>query len=203
MPVIPEVGFDQHDAIAAALEAGGACVLAGFPDAASTQALRDDVLRLRDTSALRQAGIGRGSARTVDQGIRGDGILWLDDPRCAPIATHHLAALDVLRDALNRRLYLGLQALEAHYARYPPGAGYALHHDRFHDSDARRVSVVSYLNDAWNAGDGGALRLHVPQGVASVLPHGGTSVCFLSELAHEVLPARRERLGIPAWLRRD
>lgn len=28
------------------------------------------------------------------------------------------------------------------------------------------------------------------------------SLCFLSELEHEVLPAKRERLSIAAWLRR-
>jgi SM-20-related protein len=116
-----------------------------------------------------------------------------------------LERLDTLRVALNRRLFLGLGEVEAHYAAYPPGGGYARHRDRFRDSDARVVSLVTYLNEDWNADDGGALRLYFDEegcdaGV-EVAPSRG-SVCFLSELEHEVLPARCERMSIAAWFRR-
>ena len=36
-----------------------------------------------------------------------------------------------------------------------------------------------------------------------LVPAFATSVCFLSELEHEVLPAGRERYSIAAWFRRD
>src|SRR2546421_26403 len=75
---------------------------------------------------------------------------------------------------------------------------------RFRDDDARMLSCVLYLNDAWTAADGGALRIYLsPTDVCDVLPVGGTLVCFLSDrYEHEVLPATRERLAITGWFRR-
>ncbi len=65
------------------------------------------------------------------------------------------------------------------------------------------VEIVAYLNDAWHADDGGALRLHLDSGPRDVLPAGGTLVAFLSaSVAHEVLPASRERISIAGWFRR-
>ena len=69
-----------------------------------------------------------------------------------------------LRDALNRRLLLGLHELEAHYALYPAGAHYDRHRDRFRDDDARVLSAVLYLNRDWTEADAGALRLYLPDG---------------------------------------
>jgi SM-20-related protein len=86
---------------------------------------------------------------------------------------------------------------------YPIGAGYARHRDRFRDDDARVLSLACYLNPHWDAEDGGALRLHLDAGPVEILPQAGTGVCFLSELEHEVLPARRERHSIAAWFRQQ
>ncbi len=203
MPVLPTVDAGDEAALAAALASSDACLIRGFPDAAAGSALRDDALRLHRDGALAEAAVGRGTSRSQRTDIRGDRTLWLDDPRCGPAARAHLHALDALRIALNRALYLGLQSQEAHFALYPPGAGYARHRDRFRDSDARVVSLVSYLNPAWDEADGGQLRVYLRDGPADIAPLAGTTVCFLSELEHEVLPARRERLSIAAWLRRD
>ena len=133
--------------------------------------------------------------------IRGDSTLWLDDARAGAVAATYLAALDALRVALNRRLFLGLDEVEAHYAAYPAGARYAKHRDRFRDSDLRVVSFVTYLNPDWRDEDGGALRLSLAAGEIDIVPRSG-SVCFLSELEHEVLPATRERNSIAGWMRR-
>lgn len=187
------------DALADALRTHGACRLPAFPDAAATLALREDLHRLRD--ALAPAAVGRGPGRGLHGDIRGDATLWLDDPRAGPAAARFLADLDALRVALNRRLFLGVDAVEAHYAAYPPGARYAKHRDRFRDSDARVVSLVTYLNPDWRDEDGGALRLSCDGGDVDIVPRTG-SVCFLSELEHEVLPATRARFSIAAWMRR-
>ena len=200
MPQLPEVDAGA-DAIADALAAHGACRIHGLPPVALALALREDLLRLHDDGAFAPAAVGRAGTRALRNDIRGDATLWLDDPRCGEPARAYLAQLDGLRIALNRRLFLGLHEVEAHYAAYPPGAGYARHRDRFRDSDARVVSLVSYLNPDWQDDDEGALRLHLQAGAVEVRPRGG-SVCFLSELEHEVLPARRERFSIAAWMRR-
>ena len=201
MPVLPEVAAEA-EAIAAALHAHGACRIAALPDAALATDLRADLLRLREAGALRAAAVGRGGQRAVHDDVRGDATLWLDDPRCGAAARACLDRLDAVRAELNRCLFLGLADVEAHYAAYPPGTGYARHRDRFRDDDARVLSLVTYLNPDWTEADGGALRLHLATGEAvDVVPRSG-SVLFLSELEHEVLPARRERLSIAAWLRR-
>ena len=116
-------------------------------------------------------------------------------------ARAYLGELDALRVRLDRRLFLGVREVEAHFARYPAGAGYARHRDRFRDDDARVLSLVSYLNPDWGDADGGGLRLYLPDGPVDIAPRTG-SVCFLSALEHEVLPATRPRLSIAAWFRR-
>lgn len=200
MPALPVVAPDA-DAIAAALHAHGACHIPALPDVELTAALRADLLHLRGGNALGAASVGHSDGHALRREIRGDATLWLDDPRCGEAASAYLAALDTLRVELNHRLFLGLEEVEAHYAAYPPGTGYTLHRDRFHDDDARVLSIVTYLNPEWHDDDGGALRLHRDDGVVDVVPRTG-SVCFLSEHEHEVLPARRERFSIAAWFRR-
>ena len=200
MRVLPEVDANA-EAVAAALSAHGACRIAEFPASDLAHALREDARRLQHEGALARAAVGRAGTRALRDDIRGDTTLWLDDPRCGDAARDYLQRLDALRVALNRRLFLGLAEVEAHYAAYPPGAGYARHRDRFRDDDARVVSLVSYLNPAWRPGDGGELRLFFDDGDVAITPREG-SVCFLSEIEHEVLPAQRERFSIAAWMRR-
>jgi SM-20-related protein len=114
--------------------------------------------------------------------------------------------MDTLRRSLNRRLLLGMDEFEAHYALYAAGTHYARHHDRFRDDDARVLSSVLYLNLAWHDADGGALRLYldaaVPDAHLDIYPRDGTLVLFLSgDFEHEVLPATRERLSVAGWFR--
>lgn len=198
---MPQVAANA-DEIASTLRTHGACRIEGFPHREAVIALRADLRRLQADDALRAAGVGHGEGRALRPGIRGDATLWLDDRRCGDAARDYLRSLGTLRAQLNERLFLGLTETEAHYAAYPPDTGYARHRDRFRDSDARVLSLVSYLNDDWQPADGGALRVHCEGGDVDVMPAGGSSVCFLSELEHEVMPARRERLSIAGWMTR-
>lgn len=181
----------------------GACFIAGWPGPDLLAALRADLQRLQTEGVLARAAVGRSDGRALREEIRNDSTCWLDDPRCGPAAGEFLARMDALRTALNRALYLGLQRFEAHYAAYPPGGGYARHRDRFRDSDARVVTWVTYLNTGWGDDDGGALRLWMADGRCVDLPPAGGSLCFLSELEHQVLPTARERRSIAGWFRRD
>ncbi|MEB3734889.1 2OG-Fe(II) oxygenase [Halopseudomonas pachastrellae] len=93
-----------------------------------------------------------------------------------------------------------LDTFETHYALYPPGAGYQRHLDRFQDNPLRTISVVSYLNTAWQPGDGGELRLYLPDGEFDVAPRAGTVVVFTSaDVEHEVLASRFERASLTGW----
>jgi len=204
LPVLAASDFSRDPVLLAeALRDCGVCKLASWPDPARRDALRADLLRLQAEGALAQAAIGRKDGRLQRTDIRADATLWLDDPRCGAPAREFLEALDALRATLNRALFLGLTGVEAHYAAYPAGGGYARHRDRFRDSDARTVSLVTYLNENWGEDDGGALRIYLDDAAEYTLAPSDGSVCFLSELEHEVLRAHRPRLSIAAWFRRD
>ena len=154
------------------------------------------------SSVLNLAAIGHKQSKIISS-LRGDSTLWLDDPRCGVASKIFLKALNALRKDLNQSLLLGLESVEAHYAVYPPGAGYARHRDRFRDDDARVLSLVCYLNANWPESAGGQLRLHLADGHHDIAPNMGTSVIFLSaEIEHEVLPATQTRYSIAAWFRR-
>lgn len=207
LPALTADEFSREPSLLAdALRDHSACWIADWPDARLHGELRQDLHRLQTTGALSQTATGRNRGRTQSDDIRSDTSCWLDDPHCGEPARTLLARLDTVRTILDRTLFLGLAECEAHYAAYPPGGGYARHRDRFRDSDARVVSWVTYLNADWGHDDGGALRLHfensdVDDTSTDFAPIGG-SICFLSELEHEVLPARRERLSIAAWFRK-
>jgi SM-20-related protein len=148
------------------------------------------------------AGTGKGASyRPVS--VRGDRIAWLDLVAGTPAERAVGDHLRAVMAHLNRTLFLNLVDVEAHLAVYPPGHGYARHRDRFCNDDARTVSWVTYLNAPdWTEGDGGALRLHLPEGPQDVLPRRGTAVAFLSaDIEHEVCAATRERWSIAAWFR--
>lgn len=188
--------------IARALERSGWCECREFLAPEALAELAQECRTFDASQRLSPARTGRGAAH-ADRGLRGDRTLWFDASALTTAQSAYWRALDALRTGLNRALLLGLEELEAHYALYPPGAGYARHRDRFRDDDARVLSSVLYLNAGWGAGDGGALRLHLPGGHRDIDPQAGTLTLFLSaEIEHEVLPAARERLSIAGWFRR-
>ncbi|WP_287031194.1 2OG-Fe(II) oxygenase [Pseudomonas sp. UBA6310] len=152
---------------------------------------------------LAPAAIGRAAGQAIVEGIRGDRILWIEGGQSAA-CEQFLEAMEALRQALNRQLFLGLEELECHFAFYAPGAYYLRHFDRFRDDDLRTITVVFYLNPDWLPEQGGALRLYLDESRSlDVLPEAGTLACFVSaEFAHEVLPASRDRLSLTGWFRR-
>lgn len=194
-------GEASLDALVDALPLHGWATLAIDAAHPLLAAARVEALDHADNGRLAAAATGRADGRQF-AGLRGDATLWLDDPACGTAARDLLRALDELRVALNRRLLLGLDAVEAHFAHYPPGAGYARHRDRFRSDDARVLSLVLYLNPGWPDAAGGALRLHLPAGPQDIAPRQGTLALFLSaDIEHEVLPADRPRLSVAAGFR--
>jgi SM-20-related protein len=187
-------------AATASLASDGWCVITDLLTSAETFALGEECGRLHDGDQLRPGRIG---SERLSSALRGDSTGWFVDD--APSVAQRMFGehMDRLRGVLNRELMLGLVDTEAHYAAYPIGAGYARHLDRPRGNDARVISAVFYLNDAWQPSEGGALRLHLPDGGwHDIAPLGGTLVLFLSaDFEHEVLPATRRRLSIACWMR--
>jgi SM-20-related protein len=198
------VPYPVRRAIVDGIARNGYAVAPGFLAPGEIAALRARAIARDRAGDLTAAAVGRGTQRTVDRAIRGDRIRWIDAAGATPAEQSLLAALDALRAELNRALQLGLFELEAHYAIYPAGAGYATHVDRFRDDDARVLSLVLYLNDDWQDGEGGTLQLTLPDGSRiDVAPEGGTLVAFLSDrFPHAVQPASRDRVSIAGWFRR-
>ena len=169
---------------------------------------RAEASRLRECADLREARgdfsaarIGGSGAQQRLEDIRGDFTCWLREPLLAP-ERNLLQRLEELRLELNREAFLGLFELELHYAKYPPGAGYARHVDQPRGSAQRKVSVVLYLNSHWRPEDGGALRIYHGDEIIDLEPLEGRLVCFLTaDREHEVLAARRERLSVSGWFR--
>ena len=175
----------------------------GFLPQALTLELAAECRKRAAEGELAPAAVGRGPAQEIREGIRGDRIQWLEEGDAAVCDTY-MAVMDSLRLAMNRGLFLGLEDFESHFAMYPPGAFYLKHLDRFRDDDRRMVSVIIYLNEHWQPGDGGQLRMSLANGVVhDVQPHAGCLVVFLSgDILHEVLPAQRDRLSLTGWFRR-
>ena len=201
-PVPP--GDDPFAAITTALHQRGWSVQTGFVDAELSRALAWQAHRHWQQGAFRRAGIGHGGDHTIRPEIRSDRVLWLDELPATPQQDAYLALLARLREAVNRRLLLGLFDFEGHYATYPVGSFYRRHLDRFQDGGLRTLTAILYLNPEWTDGDGGQLRIHLPDGGhRDIAPEAGTLVTFISaEIEHEVLPTRRERLAITGWFRR-
>ncbi len=170
---------------------------------ATIAALTQEAQSLWTTAAFKAAGVGRGAALQVRADIRSDHILWLDETNLTAPQSAYRMAMETLRQELNAQLFVGVQDLEAHYAVYPPGAFYQKHLDRFNTADERILSCSLYLNPNWSEVDGGALRLYEDERSIDIYPHAGTFVLFRSDaIAHEVLPAKRERFSLTGWFKR-
>jgi SM-20-related protein len=176
-----------------------------FDDDLSSR-LRNRAHALRASGALANARVGRSAQASRVEAIRRDRTLWLDDAPTDSAERDALDRVNELREALNQALYLGAKRSELHFAHYEIGAFYKTHRDRFADDDARLISLVFYLNDAWRHEDGGELAIYdeAMNDVARVSPCAGTMVAFRSEaFPHEVLPAARDRFSLTGWMRRD
>jgi len=154
-------------------------------------------------TSLTKAKIGRGSERQRVKTIRSDKTLWLEGKEESERT--YLESMEILRQAINRALYMGLVEYEAHFAHYDEGAFYQKHVDVLKGSNKRLLTTVFYLTPDWKEGDGGELLIYDEEGktvLAKVAPKIGTIVIFLSDkFPHEVLPSKIDRYSIAGWFK--
>ena len=147
---------------------------------------------------FREAAIQNG----VISKIRSDHILWLHPE--LHISNQHVQSLFSLGQELNRAFYLGIRDVEAHFACYNSGEFYALHRDNPQGKNGRMISAVYYLHEDWQDSWGGELHLQDKNDIWHVLkPKPNRIALFQSDLLHEVLEAKHQRLSITGWLRSD
>ncbi|MDY6524612.1 2OG-Fe(II) oxygenase [Acinetobacter faecalis] len=134
--------------------------------------------------------------------IRSDHILWLHEE--LKISHQHTKTLYALAEQFNRAFYLGINNVEAHFACYNAGEFYALHRDNPQGKNGRIISAVYYLHENWQDDWGGELRLQDKNDQWHTLqPKPNRVALFQSDLLHEVLKAKNQRLSITAWLRHN
>jgi SM-20-related protein len=132
--------------------------------------------------------------------IRSDHILWINED--LEKAQQHIQTLQGLAEQLNRTFFLGIREVEAHFACYNAGEFYALHRDNPQQKNDRVISAVYYLHEDWQEDWGGELRLQDKQDQWHIIsPKPNRIALFQSDLLHEVLKAKHQRLSITAWLR--
>ena len=145
---------------------------------------------------FRAAGVQNG----VVSHIRSDHILWIDGQ--LPIAQQHIQTLEHLSQVLNQAFYLGIKEIEAHFACYHAGEFYTLHRDNPQQKNDRMISTVFYLHKDWQEDWGGQLRLQDKNDQWHIIqPLPNRLAIFQSDLLHEVLLSKQQRLSITAWLR--
>ena len=153
---------------------------------------------LSNLNQFRDAAIQNG----VVSNIRSDHILWINEN--LEHAQQHIQALNALAQEFNRAFYSGIQDVEAHFACYNAGEYYALHRDNPQGKNGRVISAVYYLHENWQANWGGELRLEDKNDKWHIVqPEPNRIALFQSDLLHEVLKAKHQRLSITAWLRND
>ena len=198
---------DILDHISQEIYSNSYVVVDNFVDEGFRKALLKEQTDLLNQGQFKKAAVGKGDQKQVRAEIRSDEVLWMDPTALSPLQAIFWEKVEELKQALNRRCFLGLKSFEGHFARYPIGSFYKRHLDQFHAVPHRIVTVILYLNESWTEADGGQLRMYFPQEdgserVEDVLPLGGRLVVFLSEeIPHEVLPTQKERISITGWLR--
>ena len=174
---------------------------------ATDQFLTDDHCNLLthelNTLPLKEAQVGKGIQKVIQNSIRNDSIFWLDRNNQSAAQDYYLEQMDSLMNLLNRELYLGLKQFECHFARYEKNGFYKKHLDQFVGNLDRRVTIVTYLNTPIVGGEIRIYNRENPEKVdCDYKPQKGSMVCFLSDqIYHEVLTTQTERYSIAGWFR--
>ncbi len=173
-------------------------------------ALQKNLLQLAAQDKLHQAGVGSSARLAFKPEIRKDQIFWLDQKVNGPFELAFFAQIEGFIKYLNETCYTGITDYEFHYALYEPGSFYKKHKDQFKDDAKRQFSMITYLNDNWQEGDGGELVVYKKAGPKDsigseekIAPTIGKTVFFKSnELEHEVLLSNTNRMSITGWLKK-
>jgi len=150
--------------------------------------------------AFSQAGIGALDQNTVNKQIRSDSTYWLDRGRDTELQPFW-ELVDEILYIFNRYCFLSLSGYEFHFANYPPGGKYAKHLDQFQNRNNRIISVIIYLNEDWQPGDGGELEIFHGEQSTIITPIKGRCVFFKSDtIPHSVLQSYKDRYSLTGWL---
>jgi SM-20-related protein len=155
---------------------------------------------LKDNN-FKKAGIGAMAEYQVKSSVRGDFVYWLDSARDTQLDDVFML-IEHIKTMFNQLCYLSLSGYEFHLAHYPEGSFYKKHLDQFKERSNRMITVILYLNENWQKGDGGELKVYKSDGETQLIePVGNRCVIFRSDaLEHEVLLTYKSRYSLTGWL---
>ncbi len=148
---------------------------------------------------LKKASIGNNNLKNINPEIRADKIVWLDNNEIS--ISFFYEFINELTIQLNRKCYLGINFNEFHFAVYNKGDFYKKHKDAFNNSDERKITIITYLNENWLNEDGGELVIYTENKTLKIEPKAGTVVIFESFMEHEVLISNTNRISLTGWLK--
>ena len=146
---------------------------------------------------LKKASTGNNNLKNINSEIRADKIVWLDNNEIS----FFYEFINELTIQLNRKCYLGINFNEFHFAVYNKGDFYKKHKDAFNNSDERKITIITYLNENWIKADGGELVIYTENKTLKIEPKAGTVVIFESFMEHEVLISNTNRISLTGWLK--
>jgi SM-20-related protein len=167
--------------------------------------LRTNLTKLYSEKQLHAAKTGSNQYALLNKDIRSDIIYWLDRSHNDPFENAFFDVMDAFVLHLNNTCYAGISDYEFHYTMYEANTFYKKHVDQFQHNNSRQFSIIIYLNEDWESGDGGELCIHHANGTMEMIaPLNGKIVFFKSnELPHEVLVNNKPRMSITGWLKSD
>ncbi|MEO7523772.1 MAG: 2OG-Fe(II) oxygenase [Ferruginibacter sp.] len=173
-----------------------------FLTAPLSKHLKENLTRLNIGKKMMAAGTGNDKQILHDKLFRSDIIYWLDRKHNNQHENEFFDLVDLFVAHLNATCYTGITGYEFHYALYEEGSFYKKHLDQFRNNDSRKYSMVMYLNEGWEQGDGGELCIHHYDHLQNISPENRKAVFFKSsELEHEVLLTNKPRMSIVGWLK--
>ncbi len=195
-----------YEEVAIDIAEKGYSILDGFFSNEEVAAVLKVLDHQREDGEFKKAGIGSGADYQQLHGLRGDFIHWIEPASASAPVKVFLDRVTELMGALNQVCYLGLKDFETHFTFYPAGSRYARHLDQFKGDGHRRISFICYLNMDWKPGDGGELRMFLPDGNGQeqgldIQPLAGRLACFRADtVEHEVLLAHKTRYSLTGWM---
>lgn len=163
--------------------------------------LRDFNTRI-EQDQLSKAAIGKGSDKQLQLAIRGDFIYWLNN--LSPEIPRSWKFIQEQLDEICNYFRIPSLTPELHYALYPPQSKYAKHLDVFKKDSDRVLTFILYLNESWEATDGGQLKMYFNDSSEQIIAPllNRCIIFFSSEIPHEVLLTQKERKSLTGWFKR-
>lgn len=179
------------------------CVVENFLDSHALQYLMSYAIQKDEQEAFKLAGTGRGNQFNLHQNFRSDRVKWLSRNEDSTLQKLFFHKMDQMVRFFNREFFTSIVDFECHLAIYAVGSRYKRHSDTFEDSSNRVLSFVLYLNDHWEAENGGELVIYSEKKECKILPAANRLVVFRSNMEHEVMPTNRPRYSLTGWMLRQ